>query len=661
VATSRIVESVGRVLGGRYRLVRPLGSGASAHVFVADDVTLRRRVAVKVLHPALASDEAFLRRFEAEARVVAALGHPNILRVYDWGEDEGSPYLVMELLEGGSLRALLDLPALLSPAQAAAVGGDVARALAYAHRRGLVHRDIKPANLLFDDEGRVNVADFGLARALAEATWTEPAGAIVGTARYAAPEAVRGQSLGDRADIYALALVLSEATTGVVPFATDTTIGTLMARVERPLSVGRGLGPLGPALEAAGAVDPDDRPSAVAFAALLDDAASRLPVPAALTLAGPLLGGDPERDADPTELPGSRMVNADDRRPEAGDRRPADRPAGVAIDLTDLDDHRDPPSSGPPAERVEARDAAPGPPGRRRRWRRWALLVAVAALLGGVAVGAVSYLNRPVATSPVPSLTGYTQGEAAAVLAPLDLRLVVAHRSYDASASPGTILAQVPTAGRLRHGQPVTVTLSLGPKPVPVPSLANLPLAEAEAQLHGLGLAEGQVTSATSLTVPAGSVISSSPDHGTLLPGGSVDLVISTGKPTVQVVQLSGPTAASFAAAEAALAAQNLPASQSDEYSATVPKGVVIATVPPAGTTVSVGTPVTVVVSKGPQYIVIPQSVIGQSVSAATQTLEQLGLSVDQVDGNPLAPVVRTIPAVGLGVEKGGAVHLVTG
>ena len=194
MATSRIAEHVGRVLGDRYRLIRPVGTGASAHVYVAEDVTLRRRVAVKLLHPALADDEAFLKRFQAEARVVAALRHANIVRVYDWGEDAGAPYLVMELLEGGSLRSLLDAGHRLTPSQAAVVGADVARGLDYAHRRGLVHRDIKPANLLFDEEGRVCIADFGVARALAEATWTEPAGAVLGTARYAAPEQVRGRA-----------------------------------------------------------------------------------------------------------------------------------------------------------------------------------------------------------------------------------------------------------------------------------------------------------------------------------------------------------------------------------------------------------------------------------------------------------------------------------
>ncbi len=175
-------------------------------------------------------------RFRAEARVAASLRHPNILQVYDWGYDDGAPYLVMELLEGGSLRALLDRGHLLSPAQAAGLGADVARALDYAHRRGLVHRDIKPANLIFDDEGRITVADFGLARALAEASWTEPVGAVVGTARYAAPEAVRGESLDTRADVYSLALVLIEAITGSVPFVADTTLATLLGRVEKPIS-----------------------------------------------------------------------------------------------------------------------------------------------------------------------------------------------------------------------------------------------------------------------------------------------------------------------------------------------------------------------------------------------------------------------------------------
>ena len=222
---------MGQVLGGRYRLLGPIGTGASATVYLADDVVLRRRVAVKVLHAALADDAAFLKRFQAEAQAAAALNHPHVMAVHDWGQGD-VPYLVTELLGGGSLRAMLDTGARLDPAQSHLVGLEAARGLDYAHRRGFVHRDIKPANLLFDEDARLRIADFGLARALAEAAWTEPMGAILGTARYASPEQAQGRPLDGRSDVYSLALVLVEAVTGEVPFTADTTIGTLMARVD---------------------------------------------------------------------------------------------------------------------------------------------------------------------------------------------------------------------------------------------------------------------------------------------------------------------------------------------------------------------------------------------------------------------------------------------
>ncbi len=283
-----MTDRVGQVLGGRYRLLAPIGTGASASVYLADDVTLRRRVAVKVLHDALADDDAFLRRFQAEAQAAAALNHPHIMSVYDWGDGGGrdQPYLVMEYLEGGSLRSVLDTAYQLSLSQALLVGLEAARGLDYAHRRGFVHRDIKPANLLFDDEGRLRIADFGLARALAEAAWTEPMGAVLGTARYASPEQARGDKLDGRSDVYSLALVLVEAVTGHVPFAADTTIGTLMARVDRPLPVPAELGPLVPALEAAGRTDPAERISAGELADLLFAAAEHLDRPDPLPLAG---------------------------------------------------------------------------------------------------------------------------------------------------------------------------------------------------------------------------------------------------------------------------------------------------------------------------------------------------------------------------------------
>ncbi len=238
VARSLVSDLAGRVLAGRYLLHSAIGTGASGRVYLAEDTRLRRRVAVKILHAALAEDSAFLRRFRAEAQVAASLHHPHIVTVHDWGEDD-VPFMVLELLEGGSLRSILDQETHLSVPQAAGSGA-TSRPRSSTRTRGILHRDIKPANLLFDEHGIVRVADFGLARALAEASWTEPSGAVFGTARYASPEQAMGVQLDARSDLYSLSLVLIEAVTGKVPFAADTTIGMLTARTQRPVTAPRG-------------------------------------------------------------------------------------------------------------------------------------------------------------------------------------------------------------------------------------------------------------------------------------------------------------------------------------------------------------------------------------------------------------------------------------
>src|SRR6266545_1503048 len=298
MALSGLTDLAGRVLADRYRLLAPIGSGGSGRVYVADDVRLRRRVAVKVLHGALADDAGFLRRFRAEAQLAASLHHPNVVTVFDWGED-AVPFMVLELLSGGSLRGMLDEGIRLTPAQAAHTGRCVATALSYAHSRGLVHRDIKPANLLFDEHGTVRVADFGLARALDEASWTEPTGALVGTARYAAPEQGTGATLDARADLYALGVVLVESVTGRVPDVADTLIGTLAVRARVPLAAPQELGALAPVVERAGRTQPSERyPDAITMADALTDASRHLPPPGPLTL----VGLDAHVDPHPTEL-----------------------------------------------------------------------------------------------------------------------------------------------------------------------------------------------------------------------------------------------------------------------------------------------------------------------------------------------------------------------
>ena len=238
-------EQIGRVLGGRYRLVAAVGTGASATVYLADDVQLRRRVAVKVLHPYLADD----------ARVPAPLPGRGP------GRGRAQPPQHHGGLRLGGRRATSPTSCSSTSAAAACApcstgagcsarrrpcwsASRPARGLDYAHRRGFVHRDIKPANLLFGEDGRLRIADFGLARAIAEAAWTEPAGVLLGTARYASPEQAKGEPVDGKSDVYSLALTLVESVTGEVPFAADTTVATLMNRLDRLMPVSAELGPL---------------------------------------------------------------------------------------------------------------------------------------------------------------------------------------------------------------------------------------------------------------------------------------------------------------------------------------------------------------------------------------------------------------------------------
>jgi eukaryotic-like serine/threonine-protein kinase len=655
VATSRIADSVGRVLGDRYRLTRPLGMGASAHVFAAEDVQLRRRVAVKLLHPGLAAEEAFLRRFRREAQAVASLRHPNIVRVYDWGEDRGSPYLVMELLEGGSLRSMLDRGARLSPAQAASVGADAARALDYAHRQGLVHRDIKPANLLFDEEGRVTVADFGLARALAEAAWTEPVGAVVGMARYASPELVRGEHLDSKADVYSLALVLVEALTGTVPFVADTAFGTLMARVGRPLEVSDETGPLKPVLEAAGATDPASRLDAGALARALDGVSTKLPFPAPLSLGGPFEGGFVERDdISPTELPG---------RPKLFDRTEWEDDDAAAIvqppPMPHLEAAEPNGAAGhdPTGDRIEAvREIGTERPHRRRRILL-ALLAGLLLLAAGVAVWVVKAGTlKP--EEVVPNLVGESRSDALASLTKSHLGMVVTSSAYSTAQPLGNVLSQDQAVGsKLKEDSNVRVVLSLGPQPVPVPNLAHDTQAAAQQVLAGLGL-KWTIATQPNMTVESGVVISNSPNTGTLVPGKSVALTVSSGKPQVAVPAITVNTE-SFNQARADLTRAGLKAQQDPQYSNTVAVGDVISVSPPPGTQVSVGSSVTVVVSKGPHYVNVPPT-RNDSVGTADQILTAAGFTVSGVQGNPLNTVKGTNPPAGKQVLYGSSVEILT-
>ncbi len=641
---STITESIGRVLAGRYRIESALGSGASANVFAAFDTTLQRRVAIKVLHPALAADGGFLRRFRAEAQSAAALTNAHVLAVYDWGEDTQGPFLVLEFLGGGSLRDMLDEGTRLSLAQAVSVGSQAAEGLAYAHARGFVHRDVKPANLLFDEEARLRVADFGLARALAEASLTEPAGMTVGTARYAAPEQALGNRVDGRADVYSLALVLYEAVTGVVPFTADTTISTLMARVGAELPDHDGLGPLADVLSEAATPDAADRLDAAAFAARLREVAEALPPPMPLRLAG--AGGAGVVTARPVTPPAERdltehgMVMAPPPSTTGRRVRGGEDPDVLAF--------------------ATAVGIAEGATRMRRRRRRWpwvvGVLVVVLALAG---VGTTFALKKAkvilTPSYPLPSIVGLTVVQADAKMHHQQFHVVVAGRQTSITAPLGQILNQVPHPGRkLKQGSAVSVSVSSGLPNVAVPPLAavtgDCPAIKALlAQSHF----QTACTDQNSTSTKQGTVIAWSPS--TSAPYGStISVTVSSGPPVEAIPSLTGETCAG---ATSTLQAQGLVAACQNQYttSGTVP-GQVISWTPTGSATK--GSTVTVLISLGPPLVAVPPGIIGETVAQAISTLENAGLNPGSDQGPLSGNVFDSNPGPGTQVPQGSTVTL---
>jgi eukaryotic-like serine/threonine-protein kinase len=672
-----ISDSIGRVLGKRYRLLSALGTGASAHVFLAEDVSLQRHVAVKVLQPALATDDAFLKRFRAEARSVASLNHPHVLRVFDWGEEDGEPYLVLEYLGGGSLRDMLDRGVRLSHSQAAQLGTEVAQGLAYAHARGLVHRDIKPANLLFDEEGRVRVADFGVARALAEAAWTEPAGAMVGTARYISPEAAEGRPVDGRADVYSLALVLYEAVTGTVPFVTDTTMGTLAARIGQPLPHDPLLGPLDDVLARAAAPEASSRLDAPGLAARLGALAAALPVPAPLPLAlghatssVPIEGFQAPGVSELTEVsPAGAGVGtaAGTTTVVAGAAATNGAPVGTKAGPGEVFDAEPYGAGRRGGTRFGAPPPAPGARRPRRPWnrRRTAWIVAAVAVLVLLAAGLAAAFGTSVFTPshPTPALTGLTLAQARTALDNVHMTLRVETGVKSITTAAGTVLSQSPAARTSeKEGTVVSVVPSTGPPIEVIPSLGNMTCAQAAAALQQAHFKSVCAPPRYDNNTLAGQLIlwsiGSTPNPSTAPYGSTITLVPSQGHAPATVPNI--PTSYSFAQAQAALQAVGLSATQNPQSSTSVPNGQVISTSPASGQPAAYGSAVTVNVSTGPPTTTIPQSVIGQSVSQATTTLEQDGLSVSGVSGNPSKNVIGTQPSVGSTVPTGSQVQLFT-
>lgn len=675
----------GRVLADRYRLERLIGRGGAGQVYRARDTSLSRVVAVKLLQPALAGDASFLRRFQAEARAAAQLGHPHVVTVYDWGEDGGEPYLVLEYLGAGSLRDLVAHYGQLDLAAVRTIGTEVGRALAFAHRQGVVHRDIKPANLLLGDDARVRVADFGLARALAEATWTEPVGMLLGTARYASPEQALGRRVDDRTDVYSLGLVLLEAATGSLPFSADTPVGTLMARVGRDVEVPAGLDPLGEIVREMLRANPSSRPPADAVVAAFEGVEGSLGV--GRDLRALVVGESTDRPVEWDRVRTDRAAidlrepagewerpGGSDGRTSVGDDRGALAPAAGPAELG-RDGAGEPETAGrgllAAHDRSRPDETAGGLTFEAGRLGRSGLLgaadVPTASLEGdspgGVLLGGV--------------LPGRGWSRATVTLEPPEVSAGHGVDLADSGASPPTALPPAEVIGPggrplRRSRRPFAVVAVLVALVVaalaasrllfvptyPTPSLVGLsPIRAGRVLGDRLRLRlDGRRYDGT---VPAGDIVAQSPLAGVRARRGSVVLVILSRGPAPRAVP--SLTGESEVAAVEALAAAGFRSHIDETYSGTVPEGQVISWSPSRGLRAK-GTVVTVVVSKGPRPRIVP-SLRLESAASAIAALRQLKLVPLETKAHsptvPAGDVISTEPAPGTSVPRGSTVTVV--
>lgn len=646
---------VGRVLDERYRLIAPIGQGASAAVFLADDTRLGRRVAVKLAHPVFADDDRFQRRFEAEARAAAQLSHPHLLSVFDWGTDPEA-YLVTELLAGGSLRSVLETGERLSQSQALVVGLHAARGLDHAHRRGVVHRDIKPANLLFGADGRLRIADFGIARAIAEAAWTEPEGALIGTARYAAPEQATGSSVDGRADVYALALTMIEAVTGSVPLVENSPLATMLGRQETDLPIDADLGPLRPLLEHAGRADRADRLDAGEFARELLAVAHELPAPRRIPLV------ELDTDGLVASAQQSELTQVADGRDEAI----LDIADDPLIDLTDDSsfsqfDFGDETSVEPPETAPVDDDYGYEPvESRGRIFAVVVLLVLAAGLIGAIALRPRTVeAPEPVVVLPVVETYVGASIEDVRVEARVNNWVldVVERRVDDTEA--GSVVEQRPPAGtELAEGETLHVVVSGGAILRGVPDLVGLTRLEAVERITNAGLTLGTVDSTVfDEEAEVGVVLESMPVAGEEAETGTlVDLIVSAGpEPRIvpDVTRMTVPDA------EAALLALGLTMTLAEEHSQDVAEGDIIAMATPPGTSVERGATVEVIVSLGLPFIIVPDT-DGMRGAEADEVLTAAGFEVVDTVGPPNGVVLATDPPAGESHRQGTEVRIIT-
>jgi eukaryotic-like serine/threonine-protein kinase len=524
----RVTES-GTVLGGRYRLIAPLGQGGMARIFRATDTQLGREVAVKLLRTEYLQDPDFSSRFRQEAQNAASLGHPNVVTVYDYGEDPSGPYIVMEYVDGEDLAAIMRRSGPLPAQQAARIAAAVAHALDAAHARGIVHRDVKPGNILIGRDGRVKVVDFGIARAIAEAQMTLP-GTTLGSVHYFSPEQARGEPATPESDIYSLGIVLFEMLTGQRPWEGDSAALVAVARLSGPTPdpvLVRGSIPpdIAAITRKAMAREPEDRfMSAGSMADALE--ATRTSGGGAAVAAG---------------VAGAAVVGAMRRGVAQSNPTvvsyPPDAYAGGA-------QSPDPGVSAGGAAALAADEKADG-----TSPAVWIAGFVAIALLAGIAYLVFQLLSAPSTPPPtqvtVPNFVGRTIEDATREADGLGITLKQTPQLSDQPV--GTVLAQAAPAGSaVTKGSEVGVTVAAGVETVPVPDLRNRTESEAVQLISDAGLRIGLRSDAFDPAVPVGQIVSQSPSAGVVVAKATtIDYVVSKGpEPTPTPSPTPTPTVA---------------------------------------------------------------------------------------------------------------------
>lgn len=562
-----------RILARRYELQELIGGGGMADVYKAQDKLLDRAVAVKILHQQYANDAEFVEKFRREATAAAKLAHPNIVNIYDVGEDGGSQYIVMEYVSGPTLKEVIQQKGCLEPIEAVRIAKEIASALESAHRNNLVHCDIKPHNILVMPDGHIKVTDFGIARAVSASTMTY-SGSVMGSVHYFSPEQAKGTVITTKSDVYSLGVVLYEMLTGKLPFNGETSVSIALKHLqEEPVPI-RQINPsIPPVLEAivqkAMSKDPADRPSSTELYADLNQAKSML---ADRGISQEAVSNDPFA---------TRMIPriTPEMMAEQRSERPANKPIGSREDYQ--------PQYQPQEEKSIFKSKS-------------FIAVLVGILLMGFFVGSFLSFGKfwSSAEINVPDVVGKSSVVAQQILEDKNLRVKIVEANDD-SVPAGQVVSQYPEAGaKVKEQRLVTITVSKGGQELTMPDLKSMSRSNAEEKLKKMGLKLGAVFEENSKE-PAGTVINQDPRSGSkITKGQTVDITVSLGEKKKEIT-VQNYTGLSVDSAKSNLEANGLSLGGISEEASTSPKGTVIGQSPSAGSTTTEGGSVSLIISSG--------------------------------------------------------------